>query len=125
MRAMRRAQDEGDNVMHSRFGGLIVATVMCATTWSGRRHDWRAGRRLALRARTGASEHSGTADRPLVRSRTKHGGLGGELVGSGAGGLLLFYAEEPRHVQRAMTGAGLPDVRSGFDRDGSDVLARS
>jgi D-glycero-alpha-D-manno-heptose-7-phosphate kinase len=58
----------------------------------------------------------------LARS---HGALGGKLVGAGAGGFLLFYADRPRDVRRAMAGAGLSEVRFGFDHDGSVVLARS
>jgi D-glycero-alpha-D-manno-heptose-7-phosphate kinase len=54
-----------------------------------------------------------------------NGALGGKLVGAGAGGFLLFYAEDPRRVRAAMAGAGLPEVRFGFDHDGSVVLARS
>jgi D-glycero-alpha-D-manno-heptose-7-phosphate kinase len=55
----------------------------------------------------------------------RNGAVGGKLVGAGAGGFLLFYAEEPRRVRQAMTEAGLPEVRFGFDHDGSVVLARS
>jgi D-glycero-alpha-D-manno-heptose-7-phosphate kinase len=55
----------------------------------------------------------------------RNGALGGKLVGAGAGGFLLFYAEDPRRVRAAMSGAGLPEVRFGFDHDGSVVLARS
>jgi D-glycero-alpha-D-manno-heptose-7-phosphate kinase len=54
-----------------------------------------------------------------------NGALGGKLVGAGAGGFLLFYADSPRQVRRAMVGAGLSEVRFGFDHDGSVVLARS
>lgn len=55
----------------------------------------------------------------------RNGALGGKLVGAGAGGFLLFYAESPRQVRRAMAEAGLSEVRFGFDHDGSVVLARS
>jgi D-glycero-alpha-D-manno-heptose-7-phosphate kinase len=55
----------------------------------------------------------------------RNGALGGKLVGPGAGGFLLFYAESPRQVRKAMTEAGLSEVRFGFDHDGSVVLARS
>ncbi len=55
----------------------------------------------------------------------RNGALGGKLVGAGAGGFLLFYAGDPRRVRAAMTEAGLPEVRFGFDHDGSVVLARS
>ena len=54
-----------------------------------------------------------------------NGALGGKLVGAGAGGFLLFYAEDPRRVRAAMAQPGLPEVRFGFDHDGSVVLARS
>ncbi|MBV8195885.1 MAG: galactokinase [Candidatus Dormibacteraeota bacterium] len=53
------------------------------------------------------------------------GALGGKLVGAGAGGFLLFYAEQPQGVRQAMTGEGLPEVRFQFDFDGSTVIARS
>ena len=55
----------------------------------------------------------------------KNSALGGKLVGAGAGGFLLFYAENPRRVRRAMQEAGLPEVRFSFDHDGAVVLARS
>lgn len=55
----------------------------------------------------------------------RSGALGGKLVGAGAGGFLLFYAEDPRRVRAAMSEARLPEVRFGFDHDGSVVLARS
>lgn len=54
-----------------------------------------------------------------------NGALGGKLVGAGAGGFLLFYASDPDRLRSAMTGAGLPEVRFGFDYDGAVVLARS
>ncbi len=54
-----------------------------------------------------------------------NGAIGGKLVGAGAGGFLLFYAEDPRRLRAAMAECGLPEVRFGFDHDGSVVLARS
>ena len=54
-----------------------------------------------------------------------NGAVGGKLVGAGAGGFLLFYASDPGRVRRAMTSAGLTEVRFGFDFDGAVVLARS
>jgi D-glycero-alpha-D-manno-heptose-7-phosphate kinase len=53
------------------------------------------------------------------------GALGGKLVGAGAGGFLLFYAESSKRLRQAMAETGLPEVRFGFDHDGSVVLARS
>lgn len=50
--------------------------------------------------------------------------IGGKLVGAGAGGFLLFYAEEPARLRRALTAAGLDEVRFSFDHDGSTVMLR-
>ncbi len=54
----------------------------------------------------------------------KNGARGGKLVGAGAGGFLLFYAEDPATVRRAMADEGLEEVRFSFDHDGSTVLVR-
>lgn len=54
-----------------------------------------------------------------------NGARGGKLVGAGAGGFLMFYAEDPSRVRKAMADAGLAEVRFGFDFDGAVVLARS
>lgn len=53
-----------------------------------------------------------------------NGALGGKLVGAGAGGFLLFYARDRRGLRQAMAAEGLPEVRFGFDHDGSTVMAR-
>jgi D-glycero-alpha-D-manno-heptose-7-phosphate kinase len=53
-----------------------------------------------------------------------NGALGGKLVGAGGGGFLLFYAAEPKALRAAMKKEGLPEVRFGFDFDGSTVVAR-
>jgi D-glycero-alpha-D-manno-heptose-7-phosphate kinase len=53
-----------------------------------------------------------------------HGAIGGKLVGAGAGGFLLFLADDPERLRAAMTTAGLPEVRFGFDQDGSSVIVR-
>jgi D-glycero-alpha-D-manno-heptose-7-phosphate kinase len=37
----------------------------------------------------------------------------------------MFYAEEKTHLRRAMTEAGLREIRVGFDFDGTRVVARS
>jgi D-glycero-alpha-D-manno-heptose-7-phosphate kinase len=54
----------------------------------------------------------------------RNGALGGKLVGAGAGGFLLFYAQDPDAVRRAMAAEGLEEVRFAFDHDGSSVLFR-
>jgi D-glycero-alpha-D-manno-heptose-7-phosphate kinase len=53
-----------------------------------------------------------------------NGALGGKLVGAGAGGFLLFYAEDGGALRRAMSEEGLTEVRFFFDHDGSTVLVR-
>ncbi|MBY0508151.1 MAG: galactokinase [Bryobacteraceae bacterium] len=53
-----------------------------------------------------------------------NGALGGKLVGAGGGGYLLFYAEDPMRVRRAMAAEGLQELRFRFDHDGSTVLVR-
>ncbi len=52
------------------------------------------------------------------------GALGGKLVGAGAGGFLLFYAEDPAPVRAAMSELGLGEVRFSFDYDGSRLIVR-
>lgn len=53
-----------------------------------------------------------------------NGALGGKLVGAGGGGYLLFYAEHPMRVRRAMAQQGLRELCFRFDHDGSTVLVR-
>jgi D-glycero-alpha-D-manno-heptose-7-phosphate kinase len=54
----------------------------------------------------------------------RNGALGGKLVGAGGGGYLLFYAEDPMRVRRALAPEGLSELRFHFDHDGSTVLVR-
>ncbi len=54
----------------------------------------------------------------------RNGALGGKLVGAGGGGYLLFYADDPMRVRRAMATEGLSELRFRFDHDGSTVLVR-
>ena len=51
-----------------------------------------------------------------------NGAIGGKLVGAGGGGFLMFYAEDRTALRRAMTSAGLEEVRFRFDFDGTKVL---
>lgn len=53
-----------------------------------------------------------------------NGALGGKLVGAGAGGFLMFYAEDTRRLRHAMRDQGLTELRFGFDHGGSTVLVR-
>ena len=60
----------------------------------------------------------------LYRTARDAGALGGKLVGAGGGGFLMFYAEDPDRVRRAMTAEGLSEVRFAFDFDGARVVVR-
>lgn len=53
-----------------------------------------------------------------------HGARGGKLVGAGAGGFLLFYADDARSLRSAMREEGLTELRFGFDHDGSTLIVR-
>jgi len=52
----------------------------------------------------------------------KNGALGGKLVGAGGGGFLMFYAEDHRRLRRAISKAGLEEVRFRFDFEGTKTL---
>jgi D-glycero-alpha-D-manno-heptose-7-phosphate kinase len=51
-----------------------------------------------------------------------NGAIGGKLVGAGGGGFLMFYTEDHRKLRRAMSKAGLEEVRFRFDFEGTKVL---
>ncbi|MGP8058360.1 MAG: galactokinase [Acidimicrobiales bacterium] len=53
-----------------------------------------------------------------------NGALGGKLVGAGAGGFLLFYANDQDALRSCMVDEGLSEVRFSFDHDGSTLLTR-
>jgi D-glycero-alpha-D-manno-heptose-7-phosphate kinase len=53
-----------------------------------------------------------------------NGARGGKLIGAGGGGFLLFYAEDKTRLRRAMTGAGLREVRFRFDFEGTKVVVQ-
>lgn len=60
----------------------------------------------------------------LYEVARRNGARGGKLVGAGAGGFLLFYAEDVRRLRAAMREEGLTEMRFTFDLDGSTVLVR-
>jgi D-glycero-alpha-D-manno-heptose-7-phosphate kinase len=51
-----------------------------------------------------------------------NGAVGGKLVGAGGGGFLMFLAEDRSRLHRAMTAAGLEEVRFRFDFEGTKVV---
>ena len=52
----------------------------------------------------------------------KNGAVGGKLVGAGGGGFLMFYAEDRNRLRKAMSHAGLEEVRFRYDFEGTKVL---
>lgn len=52
----------------------------------------------------------------------KNGAVGGKLVGAGGGGFLMFYAFDRNRLRRAMTKAGLEEMRFRFDFEGTKVV---
>lgn len=54
-----------------------------------------------------------------------NGAIGGKLVGAGGGGFLMFMAKDQNQLRRAMTGAGLEEVRFKFDFEGTKVMMSS
>ncbi|HEX4264973.1 MAG TPA: galactokinase [Verrucomicrobiae bacterium] len=51
-----------------------------------------------------------------------NGALGGKLIGAGGGGFLMFYGEDKTKLRRAMTQAGLQEVRFRFDFEGTKLV---
>ena len=56
------------------------------------------------------------------RLAREHGALGGKLIGAGGGGFLMFYARDNVRLRKAMTAAGLREVRFRFDFEGTKVV---
>ncbi len=54
----------------------------------------------------------------------RNGALGGKLIGAGGGGFLMFYTEEKTRLRRALSEAGLREVRWHFDFQGTTVLSQ-
>jgi D-glycero-alpha-D-manno-heptose-7-phosphate kinase len=52
-----------------------------------------------------------------------NGALGGKLIGAGGGGFLMFYSEDKVRLRRAMTAAGLREVRFRFDFQGASLVS--
>lgn len=55
----------------------------------------------------------------------KNGAIGGKLVGAGGGGFLMFMASDRNKLRRAMSDAGLEEVRFKFDFEGTKVMMSS
>ena len=53
-----------------------------------------------------------------------NGAVGGKLVGAGAGGFMMFYANDAGKLRDAFRYKGLEEVVFRFDHDGSTILSR-
>ncbi len=51
-----------------------------------------------------------------------HGAIGGKLIGAGGGGFLMFLAEDPTRLRRALSAEGLHELRFAFDFEGTRIL---
>jgi D-glycero-alpha-D-manno-heptose-7-phosphate kinase len=54
----------------------------------------------------------------------RNGAIGGKLIGAGGGGFLMFYTEEKTRLRRALSQAGLREVRWHFDFQGTTLLSQ-
>jgi D-glycero-alpha-D-manno-heptose-7-phosphate kinase len=52
----------------------------------------------------------------------KNGAIGGKLIGAGGGGFLMFLADDPRRLRKAMEAEGVHELRFGFDYQGTRIL---
>ena len=55
----------------------------------------------------------------------RNGALGGKLIGAGGGGFLMFYTEDKTRLRRVLSGAGLREVRTQFDFQGTTVISQA
>jgi D-glycero-alpha-D-manno-heptose-7-phosphate kinase len=51
-----------------------------------------------------------------------NGAIGGKLIGAGGGGFLMFLAEDPTRLRRALAAEGLHELRFAFDFEGTRIL---
>jgi D-glycero-alpha-D-manno-heptose-7-phosphate kinase len=52
----------------------------------------------------------------------RHGALGGKLIGAGGGGFLMFLADDPTRLRKAMAAVGLHEMPFTFDFEGCRIL---
>lgn len=52
----------------------------------------------------------------------RNGAMAGKIVGAGGGGFLMFVAEDPKRLRRAMGDDGLPEVDFKFDFEGTRLI---
>jgi D-glycero-alpha-D-manno-heptose-7-phosphate kinase len=52
----------------------------------------------------------------------RNGAVGGKLIGAGGGGFLMFLADDPTRLRRALAAEGLAELRFGFDYEGTRIV---
>jgi D-glycero-alpha-D-manno-heptose-7-phosphate kinase len=52
----------------------------------------------------------------------QNGAIGGKLIGAGGGGFLMFLADDPTRLRKAMEAEGLGELRFAFDFEGTRIL---
>ncbi|OUU44156.1 MAG: galactokinase [Verrucomicrobia bacterium TMED56] len=52
----------------------------------------------------------------------QNGAIGGKLVGAGGGGFLMFMSKDRNKLRKALSGAGMEEVRFNFDFEGTKTL---
>ena len=72
---------------------------------------------------------SGAMTNPCIDSyyelARRNGAWGGKVIGAGGGGFLMLCAEDKARLRRALTGAGLREMRLRFDFEGTKVVVQS
>jgi D-glycero-alpha-D-manno-heptose-7-phosphate kinase len=53
----------------------------------------------------------------------ENGAIGGKLIGAGGGGFLMFMADDPKRLRRAMAAEGLSELRFKFDFEGARIIS--
>ena len=79
---------------------------------------------------TSTGNGSGCARKLISNSRIDHwyevgrrnGAVGGKLIGAGGGGFLMFLADDPMRLRRAMEVKGLGELRFQIDFGGTRIL---
>ena len=71
-----------------------------------------------LNKRARSSGMSSSAIDDLYEIARRNGAIGGKIVGAGGGGFLLVYTSDAAATRAALTEAGAPEVRFGFDFQG-------
>lgn len=111
-----------DNLRFVKDTGLEIKKVLEAgdtERFAGLMHEhW-------IRKRERSSSMSNRDIDAWYELGVNNGALGGKLVGAGNGGFLLFYASDRERLRRTFSEAGLPEVRFGFDHDGSAISVRA